>query len=494
MLYDGCVPKPRILLRCLATFTALSLGSLTLLAHAQTLAHPGWAGNGVTVDPWWKRAVYYRIDPQRFQATGDATTGDLAGIVQRIGYIQSLGVDAIIIDTAALPSPDGFDDLTRAAAGSHIRVLAALGAPASQSPADDAQYLALARMWLNQGAAGVYVPTAQLTKVDGAGHIANLLHALRTLTNSSPGERVLLAEAAPASDTGGQDQDLVAALARETQLTTSLPLHADKPDAPSLRTQLQHAEALPNPLLHAARLQDATLGRTVAAMLLASRAAVLLDAGQELGLIADTAPLMQWTPRNITTSPAPPPATVASTPADTAPSFSSFHEFVPPPDTAGFPPLRMPEIIVTDNPRTLHTDPNTLPGFTNGELDASLSASNGATNNVAAESEDATSLLNFYRHLIQLHHDNASLRNGQQTLLDHDADDALVWVRSAPAGTLTVANVVVVCNLSARPFTLDFKQLHLRSGTSRMLLGTTPEHLDNALAIAPFAVYIGEVR
>jgi alpha-glucosidase len=486
------VPNPRILLRCLATFAAL-----TLVAPAQTLAHPGWAGNGVTVDPWWKRAVFYRIDPQRFQATGDASTGDLAGIVQRIGYIQSLGVDAIIVDTAALPSPDGFDDLTRAAAGSHVRVLAALGAPASQSAADDAQYLALARMWLNQGAAGLYIPTAQLAKVDGAAHIANLLHALRTLTNSSPGERVLLADAAPASSTGGQDQELVAALAKETQLTASLPLAADKPDAASLRAQLQIGMTGTNPLLCADRLHDAALGRTVAAMLLASRAAVLLEAGEELGLIADAAPLMQWTPRNITTRPALPPPP-AATPTDTAPSFSGFHEFVPAPNTDRFPPLRMPEIIVTDNPQTLHTDPNSLPGFTNGEFDATLSATslatNGATNNVALENEDATSLLNFYRHLIQLHHDNASLRNGQQTLLDHDADNALVWVRSAPAGTLTVANVVVVCNLAAKPFTLDFKQLHLRSGTARMLLGTTPEHLENALAIAPFSVYIGEVR
>jgi alpha-glucosidase len=483
-------------LRCLATFAAF-----VLAAHAQTLAHPGWAGNGITVDPWWRRAVFYRIDPLRFQATGDAGTGDLAGIVRRIGYIQSLGVDAVIVETAPLPSPDGFDDLTRAAAGSHIRVLAQLGAPASQSPADDARYLALARMWLNQGAAGLYVPTAQLAKVDGTGHIANLLHALRLLTNSSPGERVLLADAAPASDTGGQDQGLIDALARETQLTASLPLRTAKPDAAGLRAQLQRATSQgtgsTNPLLCADRLHDAAPARTVAAMLLASRAAVVVDAGQELGLIAGAAPLMQWTPRNVTTRPAPPPPVAPST-ADGAPRFSGFHEFVPPPNTAGFPPLRMPEIVVTDNPQTLHTDPDSLPGFTNGELDAALTAasvaSNGATNNVALENEDAGSLLNFYRHLIQLHHDNASLRNGPQTLLDRDADNALVWLRSAPAGTLTAANIVVVCNLAAKPFTLDLRPLRLRSGTARMLLGTTPEHLEKALQIAPFAVYLGEVR
>jgi len=434
-----------------------------------------------------------------------------------MGYIQSLGVDAIIVDTAALASPDGFDDLARTAAGAHVRVIAGLGAPASQAPADDAKYLALARTWLNQGAAGLYVPTAELSKVDGAAHVANLLHALRALTNSSPGERVLLADAAPASSTGGQDQDLVAALARETQLTVSPPLRSG--DAAGLRAQLQRVlgEAAPdataattttkrhhrlstqtasNPLLCAERLHAATqpaLARTTAAMLLASRGAVLIDYGEELGLTASDAPLMQWTPRNVTTKPAPPP-TVSSSPTDAPPSYSGFHEFVPPPNMDGFPPLPVPTIVVTDNPQTLHTDPNSLPGFTDGVPDASLSASNGATHNVALENDDATSLLNFYRHLIQLHHDNASVRNGQQSFYDHDAEDTLVWLRTAPAGTLTVANVVVVCNLGARQFTLDLKALHLRSGTARMLLGTTPEHLVNALGVAPMSVYVGEVR
>jgi alpha-glucosidase len=487
-----------------------------MAAHAQTLAHPGWAGNGVTVDPWWKRAVFYRIDPLRFQATGDASTGDLAGIVQRMGYIQSLGVDAIIVDTARLTSPDGFDDLARTAAGSHVRVIAGLGAPSSQAPADDAKYLALARTWLNQGAAGLYVPTAALAKVDGAAHVANLLHALRTLTNSSPGERVLLADAAPASSTGGQDQDLVAALTKETQLTVSSPFQSGKTDAAGLRAQLQHAlggasvaiaepkrprkqpaAATANPMLRADRLKDdaqPALSRTLAAILLGSRAAVLIDYGEELGLTASDAPLMQWTPRNVTTRPAPPPPPESATSTTSEPSYNGFHEFVPPPNTDGFPPLRMPTIVVTDNPQTLHTDPNSLPGFTDGVLDSPLSASNGATHNVALENEDATSLLNFYRHLVQLHHDNASVRNGQQTFYDHDAEDALVWLRTAPAGTLTVANVLVVCNLSAMQLTLDLKPLHLRSGTARMLLGTPPEHLVNALGVAPTSVYVSEVR
>ena len=35
--------------------------------RAQVLAQKNWAGSGVTMEPWWRRAVYYRIDPEKFQ-------------------------------------------------------------------------------------------------------------------------------------------------------------------------------------------------------------------------------------------------------------------------------------------------------------------------------------------------------------------------------------------------------------------------------------------
>ena len=52
--------------------------------------------NAVDKD-WWRGAVIYQIYPRSFQdSTGDGV-GDLAGIVQRIPYIATLGVDAIWI-------------------------------------------------------------------------------------------------------------------------------------------------------------------------------------------------------------------------------------------------------------------------------------------------------------------------------------------------------------------------------------------------------------
>lgn len=46
---------------------------------------------------WWRGAVIYQIYPRSFQDSTGNGVGDLAGIVQRLPYIASLGVDAIWI-------------------------------------------------------------------------------------------------------------------------------------------------------------------------------------------------------------------------------------------------------------------------------------------------------------------------------------------------------------------------------------------------------------
>ncbi len=49
-------------------------------------------------DPdWWRGAVIYQIYPRSYQDSNGDGIGDLAGIVQRLPYIASLGVDAIWI-------------------------------------------------------------------------------------------------------------------------------------------------------------------------------------------------------------------------------------------------------------------------------------------------------------------------------------------------------------------------------------------------------------
>jgi len=517
-------------------------------ARAQVLAQRNWAGSGVSVEPWWRRGVFYRIDPEMFQDSDGDGKGDVAGVAQRLDYLQSLGVDALILRSTREADPasatltvEGFDELARAAVGRQLRVLVELGAPASQS--GDAAYVAVARQWLNQGAAGIYVPTRALEKVDGAGHIALLLHQLRVLTNSFPGGRVLLADA-PAT----ADQDLLNALAKETNLTASIAIGSPAigspagggatvtaaslraqwtaalggstgsvPTAPAAkapvmaeatgraedrathRRQPRHVAAAreTDPLLVAVRvpaeMSDAAkagLERALAVMLLGSRAAVLLEYGQELGLDAraDGEPRMQWTPTNVTRKPEP---VAAPKPKQAGPTYQTFHAYIPPPPRNFLPPPRMPVVIESDEAVAAAIDPNTLPGFTVGTLDAALTSANGAAANAAVEQADPKSLLNLYRQMIVLHHDNATVRNGAETVLDYDAVDALVWVRHAPASSRTSASVVAACNLSDRPVVLgDFGGLRLRG--LRSLLN--PEAEGALLTVAPGAVMVGEAR
>jgi alpha-glucosidase len=47
--------------------------------------------------PWWRGAVTYQIYPRSFQDTDGDGVGDLPGIIERLNYVASLGVDAIWI-------------------------------------------------------------------------------------------------------------------------------------------------------------------------------------------------------------------------------------------------------------------------------------------------------------------------------------------------------------------------------------------------------------
>ena len=47
--------------------------------------------------PWWRGAVIYQIYPRSFQDSNGDGIGDLPGIIERLDYVASLGVDAIWI-------------------------------------------------------------------------------------------------------------------------------------------------------------------------------------------------------------------------------------------------------------------------------------------------------------------------------------------------------------------------------------------------------------
>ena len=44
---------------------------------------------------WWKSAVFYQIYPKSFQDTNGDGLGDIPGIIQRLDYLEKLGIDGI---------------------------------------------------------------------------------------------------------------------------------------------------------------------------------------------------------------------------------------------------------------------------------------------------------------------------------------------------------------------------------------------------------------
>ena len=101
------------------------------------------SGQASTAATWYNHAVVYEIYPRSFQDSDGNGLGDLNGITQRLGYLQTLGVDAIwiapmypspqvdfgydISDYTAVDPPYGtladFDRLVAAARQHGIRVL-----------------------------------------------------------------------------------------------------------------------------------------------------------------------------------------------------------------------------------------------------------------------------------------------------------------------------------------------------------------------------------
>lgn len=61
--------------------------------------------------PWWKNAVIYQIYPRSFQDSNNDGIGDLQGIIQRLPYLEKLGIDAIWLSPVCRSPQDdnGYD-------------------------------------------------------------------------------------------------------------------------------------------------------------------------------------------------------------------------------------------------------------------------------------------------------------------------------------------------------------------------------------------------
>ena len=58
-------------------------------------------------EKWWKKAVVYQIYPKSFQDSNGDGFGDLQGIIKRLDYLETLGINAIWLSPVFKSPPDG---------------------------------------------------------------------------------------------------------------------------------------------------------------------------------------------------------------------------------------------------------------------------------------------------------------------------------------------------------------------------------------------------
>jgi glycosidase len=449
--------------------TLLLASALSSFALAQTLARPGWAGSGMNADPWWRHAVVYYVNPSNF---GPAEGSPVHSLTQRLDYLHSLGVDALLLTPIqpestqaqaidpALGTLDDIDDLIHQASRRNIRVLLDLHTDSSDNLS------AAAHFWLNRGVAGLH-PV-------GAANAALTIAELRKASAGYLGQRVILGDLDPSAPApspsprgtainrnpdapqlllepgAGTTQQLSASTIRSAidvsqsliQVGRSMPLLVT--DGPTyMRSMTRYADGQ----------HDLAIAKIVATVLFTTGTASQIYYGQELGLAEP--------------SKAQSPASTTAV-ASTSPSPFLIRWDAPAPSAHGEPfPASPPS----------------------------------AAANVAVEDADPASLLNWYRSLSGLHHGNPTVSSGATITLNHDDENVLAWVRK-PQTISTISPVlIVICNLSAQPVVLslkpDMQRLHLRGSFLRTLLrsdaGRGPMDLDS-MTLAPYAVYIGELR
>ncbi|MGA9070422.1 MAG: alpha-glucosidase [Terracidiphilus sp.] len=129
-------------------------------------------------------------------------------------------------------------------------------------------------------------------------------------------------------------------------------------------------------------------------------------------------------------------------------------------------------------------------GFTHGKPWLPVPPS-AATLNVAAESRDPNSLLNWYENVIRIKKTIPAFERGRNTMLDTKNDKVLSWMRKVPEGP----PVVVSVNFTAQPQTVRLSVPGF-NGKLKTLLKTPgeaePESLQT-IQLGPYGVYVGKV-
>ena len=300
-----------------------------------------------------------------------------------------------------------------------------------------------------------------------------VLAGLRVVTDTFPGQRVLIGEtympnvAELAKMYGVKNDELQ--LPMDTQIGM-----INKLDVPTFRQKILEAETGLNgnlPLLvfdnHDNPRMDARYGdgvhnediqRVLSTILFTTRGAALMYYGDEIG--------MKTTPP------------------------TRKEDVKDPVGVTGWPNAKG-----RDGERTpMQWDDSTNAGFTTGKPWLPIPDSY-KTVNVKAEVMNFNSLLNWYKQLIELRRAQPSLRDGNNVMLNTTDNNVLSWLRQASGKPA----VIVSCNFTAQPqkVSIDLTGVGL-GGKSATTLMKTPGSSDPAslkdINLPPFGVYIGEVQ
>ncbi|MDQ2692607.1 MAG: alpha-glucosidase [Chloroflexota bacterium] len=114
--------------------------------------------------------------------------------------------------------------------------------------------------------------------------------------------------------------------------------------------------------------------------------------------------------------------------------------------------------------------------------------------NVRDQENNPVSLLNYYKHLLQLRKDSPALIAGEYIPLHNTAKDYFAFLRTSAAQT-----VLVVLNFSEKKLELDFSRVKEIKGRELQVLFSSAERLKTSkppsgLAITPFEVFIAEIK
>jgi glycosidase len=115
------------------------------------------------------------------------------------------------------------------------------------------------------------------------------------------------------------------------------------------------------------------------------------------------------------------------------------------------------------------------------------------THNVASELKDPDSVLQFYKHLLTLRHQEPALLNGDYVALNQDDSNVLSYLRRYKDQA-----VLVVLNMSptTQQISFNLSQQGFSSAKVTTMLAThasAPGGRLDQIALGPFAVYIARV-